>query len=131
EVGYDVATFVKDLGKVKLPGGLGEISVSLPKIRKEDIKTVSPADSNGKFPSLAATGKTPPDQRILNLQLDVDKALSIPFPALKALGNEIEFPNAQKEEGEAKKAQENLQIQLDVLRTIPNEAGQQLALQEA
>lgn len=131
EVGYDVATFVKDLGKVKLPGGLGEISVSLPKIRKEDIKTVSPADSNGKFPSLAATGKTPADQRILNLQLDVDKALSIPFPALKALGNEIEFPNAQKEEGEAKKAQENLQIQLDVLRTIPNEAGQQLALQEA
>ncbi|WP_307731676.1 Calx-beta domain-containing protein, partial [Microseira wollei] len=128
EIGYDVAQFVKDIGKVSLPGGVGEISVSLPKI--EEIKSATPSESGDRLPSIAGSGRTKAGEGILNLQVDVDKALSFAFPALKVLGNEIEFPNAQKEEAAAQKAKEDLQIQLDVLKTIPPE-GQQLALQEA
>lgn len=128
EIGYDVAQFVKDIGKVTLPGDVGEISVSLPKI--EEIKSANPSEPGGKLPNIAGSGRTQTGEGILNLTVDVDKALSFAFPALRILGNTIEFPNAQKEEAAAQKAKEDLQIQLDVLRTIP-EQGQQLAFQEA
>ncbi|MFB2921026.1 VWD domain-containing protein [Aerosakkonema funiforme] len=127
ELSYDVATFVSSKGKIPLPGGVGDISVALPKIDKNKIKPVTPKASNGLLPNIAASGKS---DSFLKLTVDVDKALSIAFPALRVLGNKIEFPNSQKEEAAAQKAKEDLQIQLDVLQTIPP-IGQQEALKEA
>jgi len=143
ELNLDIASFLAGQINFDLLGG--KISAKPP-----EIKSLSPGkipETSGQLPAIAATGRS---ENVLNFGLDLDKILLSRFPVylglqkallptgikLEGLGFSIQYPNTGEEEGKAQtakdkadKSQENLQKQLDLLKTIPPE-GQQLALQE-
>lgn len=146
ELNLDIASFLAGQVSGDLLGG--KISAKLPKINA--LEPTNPSGNAEQLPSIAATGKT---DNVLNLAFDLDQIILSRFPAylalqkslqlagtgieLNGLGFALDFPNAAEEQARAveardraNQAKEDLNIQLDVLRTIPSE-GQTLALQEA
>jgi uncharacterized repeat protein (TIGR01451 family) len=143
ELNLDIASFLTGQINFDLLGG--KISAKPP-----EIKSLSPGkipETSGQLPVIAATGRS---ENVLNFGLDLDKILLSRFPVylglqkallptgikLEGLGFSIQYPNTGEEEGKAQtakdkadKSQENLQKQLELLKTIPPE-GQQSALQE-
>ena len=144
ELNLDVQSFLA--GQINFDFLGGTISAKPPAIKS--LSPGKPPETTGQLPAIAATGRS---ENVLNLGFDVDKILLSKIPAylavqtallptgikLEGLGFSVKYPNSGEEEGKAQKAQErankakeDLQVQLDVLRTIPAQ-GQQLALQES
>ena len=113
EVNYNLSTLLKESGKLSI-SDVGSIGVELPKI--ESFKKSIPKDGSTSFPSIAASGTS---NNIINLEIDVDKALSLIYPPLKALGNSISFPNDLKEKATRDKAKNDLKDELESLRLSP------------
>ncbi len=107
ELTYNASQFLGD--PIPLPFDVGEISASLPQI--EALEPAPPKDTGGELPNIAASGKS---ENIINLQVDLDKALSIPFPALKGLGNEIKIPEDEKARYSINLGYDLLDVKVDV-----------------
>ncbi|WP_199247574.1 VWD domain-containing protein [[Phormidium] sp. ETS-05] len=113
ELIYNMSTYNPG-PSIDLPGDVGTISVNLPSI--EELTSTTPKDSNLFLPSIAASGTS---QNIVDLEIDIDRALSLLYPPLKALGNEIEFPNSIKEQEAVNQARKELNDQLSLLTLSP------------
>ncbi|MEG4012330.1 MULTISPECIES: VWD domain-containing protein [unclassified Microcoleus] len=114
ELNYNLSTLLKEGTKIKFPNDIGSIGLELPKVLA--FKKSTPKDSISSLPSIAASGTS---NNIINLEIDVDKALSLIFPPLQALGNSISFPNSLKEKAAQDKAKNDLKDQLEFLRLSP------------
>ncbi|MEG4497847.1 VWD domain-containing protein [Microcoleus sp. F10-C6] len=144
ELKLDVQSFLA--GQINFDFLGGTISAKPPEIKS--LSPGKPPEATGQLPAIAATGRS---ENVLNFGFDIDKIILSKIPAylalqtalvpaginLEGLGFSVKYPNSGEEEGKAQKAQErankakeDLQVQLDVLRTIPAQ-GQQLALQES
>ncbi|MGB5900295.1 MAG: VWD domain-containing protein, partial [Geitlerinemataceae cyanobacterium] len=118
KLGYTVSQFVQDAGQIDLPKQLGKIQVALLKIDKGDIKPSNASDSDGTLPTIAAIGKTKPQNDFINLELDIDKAASLVFRPLELLGNTFKFPTSEKEKKIAESVKNDLEFKRDELKKI-------------
>ena len=119
----------KKLNGVAIPGiplgEFGEIQITIPDPSKFKPSGDLETGSINKLPELSTNKNNA--ENFVNLQLDLDRIAAFFVPQLKVLGGKLSFPNAKKQEALAQKAKEDLQIQLDVLRTLETPE----ALQEA
>ncbi|MCC3602883.1 MAG: FG-GAP repeat protein [Microcoleus sp. PH2017_29_MFU_D_A] len=96
EVDYNLSTLLKGnvtgstsqgaIGNVKFPADVGSANLELPKVLA--FKKSTPKDGSTSFPSIAASGTS---NNVVNVEVDLDKALSLIYPPLKALGNKVDY----------------------------------------
>lgn len=109
----------KKLNEVAIPaiplGEFGEIQITIPDPSKFTPSGDLQTSGVSKLPELSTNKDNA--ENFVNLQLDLDRIAAVFVPEFKLLGGKLSFPNAKKEEAAAQKAKEELQVQLDVLRT--------------